>query len=184
MMATTRGSARDPGPETDADALRLITLGAVAGVYGVRGWIKVRSSAASPESILDYPVWWLKSAQGWRRWALEQGRVQGNRIVAKLQGCDDRDVAAALMGMEIAIPRAELPATEADEFYWMDLEGLTVENLQGVVLGRVAYLFETGSNDVMVVQGDRERLVPFTEQAVIRVELAEGRILVDWDPDF
>jgi len=165
------------------DGERLVILGEVAGVFGVRGWIKIRSHTAPPENILDYPRWWLGTPSGWQRRTLEAGQPHGTRIIGKLAGCDDPAQAAALMGTPIAVPRADLPQAEADEYYWTDLEGLTVETLQGVELGRVDHLFETGSNDVIVVRGARELLIPFIAQAVIRVDLAARRIVVDWDVD-
>ncbi len=92
----------------------------------------------------------------WRASAKAKG------VIAKIQGCDDRDQAAALQDSKIAIRRAQLPALEAGEYYWTDLEGLRVETLDGVELGRVSYLFETGANDVVVVKGERERMIPYT----------------------
>jgi len=105
--------------------------------------------------------------------------------VARIEGCDDRDQAAALVDQEIAVTRERLPPTRSDEFYWVDLEGLAVETLDGVRLGLVSHLFATGSNDVLVVVGERERLLPFVWDEVIRsVDLEQRLIRVDWDPDF
>jgi 16S rRNA processing protein RimM len=103
-----------------------------------------------------------------------------------LEGCDDRDAAAALMGQQIAILRSQLPSPEAGEYYWADLVGLLVSNTEGVALGRVDSLLETGANDVLVVVQDGvERLIPFVQgQFVKDINLEEGRMLVDWDPDF
>lgn len=77
-----------------------------------------------------------------------------------------------------------MPATGIDEYYWSQLTGLSVVNQQGIELGEVANLFETGANDVMVVKGDKERLIPFTEFAVHEVDLDNKKIIVDWDADF
>jgi 16S rRNA processing protein RimM len=105
--------------------------------------------------------------------------------VAQLEGIDDREAAGELVRHEIAVPRSELPPAEPGEFYWVDLIGLEVETLEGVVLGRVVDLVETGANDVLVVQGDRERLLPFVQgQCVRSIDLDSGRMTVDWDPDF
>jgi 16S rRNA processing protein RimM len=161
-----------------------VILGRISGLFGVRGWVKVYSETSPPGNILDYPIWHLGGAAGRRKYALAEGRVQGKGIVARLDGCSDRDQAAELVGAEIAVPREQLPEAGDGEFYWTDLEGLQVRNLQGIDLGRVDHLFETGANDVMVVQGDRQRLIPYTADAVQRVDLAEGWIIVDWDADF
>jgi 16S rRNA processing protein RimM len=78
-----------------------------------------------------------------------------------------------------------LPELHEGEYYWNDLQGLRVENLDGVELGRISYVFETGANDVIVVKGRREYLIPFTwGNAVRRVDLEKGLMIVDWDPDF
>jgi 16S rRNA processing protein RimM len=106
--------------------------------------------------------------------------------VAKLAGCNDRNAAESLVGALITIPRAELPeTTQPGEFYWDDLLGLRVETLDGVDLGVIDRLFETGSNDVIVVKGERERLLPYIwQQVVCEVDLANGLMRVDWDPEF
>ena len=166
-------------------AARLVVIGRVAGVYGVRGWIKVISSTEPPEAILDYPSWQLRNGSNWRSMALTEGRRHGKGILARLASCDDRDVARTLVGAEIAVPRSELPDPGPDSFYWTDLEGLTVRTVAGVELGVVDHLLETGANDVLVVKGERERLIPYVRGAVVTdVDLEQGVITVDWDPEF
>lgn len=160
---------------------RRITVGRIAGVYGVRGWVKVHSHTRPREAILDYSPWLIESGGRWEEREVEEGRAHGKGIVARLAGCTDRDEAAALIGSEIAIERAQLPETAADEYYWAELEGLRVVNLEGHELGTVSHLFETGANDVMVLRGERERLVPFTKPVVQRVDLGQRMIIVDWD---
>lgn len=166
-------------------ASRLVIIGRVAGVYGVRGWIKVLSSTEPPEEILDYPSWQLRSGADWRPMTLIEGRRHGKGILAHLASCDDRDVARTLVGAEIAVPRSELPDPGPDRFYWADLEGLAVRTVGGIELGIVAHLLETGANDVLVVKGERERLIPYVRGTVVtEVDLEQGMILVDWDPEF
>ena len=167
-------------------ASRLVIIGRVAGVYGVRGWVKVLSSMEPPEAMLDHPSWRLRrGGSEWRIMTLVEGRSHGKGILAHLESCDDRDVARALIGAEIAVPRSELPDPEPNRFYWADLEGLTVRTVAGVALGVVDHLLETGANDVLVVKGERERLIPYIRDAVvIEVDLDQGMILVDWDPEF
>jgi 16S rRNA processing protein RimM len=163
-----------------------IVVGRISGLYGVRGWVKVFSHTQPRDNILSYATWYLNKAGAWVANELETGRTQGKGIVAKLKGCEDRDAAAALMGSEIAIRREQLPKAAPGEYYWADLTGLEVENLEGVGLGVVDHLLETGANDVLVVVQDGvERLIPFVQgQFVKNVDLAEGLITVDWDPDF
>ncbi|MDQ2068854.1 ribosome maturation factor RimM [Natronospira bacteriovora] len=163
----------------------MVTLGRISGLFGVKGWVKVYSHARPRESIVDFDTWYLRHRGEWQPFRVLEGRKHGKGVVARLEGIEDRDQAAALIQRDIAIPRETMPATQADEFYWVDLIGLSVRNLEGVEFGEVTGLLETGANDVMVVQGDRERLLPFVQgQFVKSVDLEVGLILVDWDPDF
>lgn len=160
---------------------RRIAVGRIIGVFGVAGWVKVYSYTRPRETILRYNPWQLRLDHDWRERELIEGRLQGSGIVARISGCEDRDAAAALVGAEIAITAAQLPPAAAPEYYWADLEGLRVVNLAGQELGRVSHLFETGANDVLVVRGDRERLIPFGKGVVHDVDLEAGVLRVDWD---
>ncbi len=159
-------------------------MGRIAGVYGLHGWVKVISHTRERAGILGYRQWMVRLAEGWREFRLAGGRIQGTAVVAQLEGITDRDAAAALVGADIAVPRSQLPPLGHGTYYWTQLEGLGVVNAEGVELGRVSSLFETGANDVMVVTGDRERLIPFVRGVVLEVDLAGGTIRVDWDPGF
>jgi len=161
-----------------------VILGQVSGVYGVKGWIKVFSETAPPANILDYSPWRLALRGQQRELAIAEGRPHGKGIVVRLDGVEDRDQAALLVGAEIAVPRERLPPPAAGEYYWTDLEGLRVCNQEGIELGRVDHLFETGANDVMLVKGERERMLPFIDSVILEVDLAQGVIRVDWDAEF
>lgn len=164
---------------------RRVVLGRIAGLHGVRGWVKVLSYTEPRANILSYASWHLRSEDGWRVHAVAEGRDQATRIVARLEGVQDRDRAAELVGADIAVLRSEMPVADPGEYYWSDLEGLEVLNLSGERLGRVTRLFATGANDVMVVTGERERLLPFVHGTVVKaVDLAKGEIRVDWDAKF
>jgi len=161
----------------------MVVLGRVAGVHGLHGWVKVFSDTEPRENILTYSPWYLGTPAQPRE--VLGGRLQGKGLVARLAGCSDRDRAAGLVGMEIAVRRDQLPPATADEFYWTDLEGLRVETESGETLGLVHHLFSTGANDVLVVRGSRERLVPFLWGTVVEdVDFEQGLIRVRWDPDF
>ena len=163
----------------------MIELGRVSGVYGVKGWVRIFSYTSPRDNILKYKRWYLKRRGEWQACKLAGGRKHGKGVVAHIEGCNDRDQAAELMGSDIAILREQLPKTEPGEYYWSDLQGLRVENVDGIALGRITGLFETGSNDVIVIKGDRERLVPFLLDDVVKsVDLDAGLMVVDWDPDF
>jgi 16S rRNA processing protein RimM len=160
-------------------------MGRVSGFYGLKGWVKVLSFTRERDGILGYDPLYLYREGQWRPLPVEDARIQGKGLILKLAGCDDRDEAATLLGAEIAVHRAQLATLGPDEYYWTDLEGLRVVTLDDVELGRVERLLETGANDVVVVRGDRERLIPFLRGEVIaQVDLAGGIMRVDWDPEF
>ena len=136
------------------------------------------------EAILDYDRWNLKIAGDWQQRALVEGKRHGKSVIACIEGVDDRDKAAALIDCDVAIERDALPETETGSFYWADLEGLKVLHRDGTELGHVAYLMETGANDVLVTEGERERLIPFiADKVILDVDLDEGVIRVDWEWD-
>ena len=159
-------------------------MGRISAPFGIKGWVKVQPFTAAPESLLAYPVWWIGDEAHWRRCRIEQAQVQSGAVVAKLEGCNDRDAAALFRDSQIAISREAFPAAAANEFYWTDLIGLKVVNAEGIDLGAVTQVIGTGANDVLVVDGSRERLIPFTEQAVKQVDTAARVIYVDWNVDY
>lgn len=165
---------------------RRVLLGKIVGVHGVRGWVKLQSHTEPRDALFDYLPWVLRHRGTEQAISRVEGRPQGRGLVALFPGVDTRDAAEAMIGAEIWIDRAALPQAGHDEYYWVDLEQQLVQTIDGVALGRVSHLFATGANDVLVVRdGDRERLIPFLLDSVIkRVDLDAGVIVVDWDPDF
>jgi 16S rRNA processing protein RimM len=161
-----------------------VTLGRVGGVFGVKGWFKVQSYTEPRDNVATFPVWTLRLNGVERRFEVEDGRSHAGSVVAKLRGIDDRDGAREWAGADIVVAREQLPPTRAGELYWTDLEGLEVCDLGGAVLGKVEYLVATGANDVLVLGGVPQRLIPFVVGPVVKeVDLATGRIVVDWSPD-
>lgn len=164
---------------------RHISAGKISGVFGIKGWVKVFSYTEPKENILAYSPWLVRKDNSVREFKVVQGKAQGKAIVAHLQGIDDRDAAAALQGAEIEILYSQLPQAGQGSYYWADLVGLKVVTMEGAALGVVDHLLETGANDVLVVIGERERLIPFLQpQTVTRVDLEAGLLVVDWDPEF
>ncbi len=162
-----------------------INVGKISGVFGVKGWVKVFSFTDPRENILTYSPWLLKKGDLTKTVDVVDGQLQGKTIVAQLADIDDRDQAASLMGWEIYITQDQLPRPAKDEYYWSELIGLQVETIDGVQLGMVDSLLETGANDVIIVQGERERVIPFLQgRTIIKVDLDVGKVIVDWDPDF
>jgi len=162
-----------------------LIIGKLIGAHGVRGWLKVYSWTQPRENILRYDPWLLQRNGAWRSVRVLDGRRQGKSIVVRLEGIDDRDEALALRDAEVAIRRDQLETLEDGEYYWSDLIGLRVRNLAGEPLGEVTGLLETGADDVLVIRGDSERLVPFSSPEIVRsVDLVAGEIIVDWELDY
>jgi 16S rRNA processing protein RimM len=166
------------------DRSDLVTLGEVVGVFGVRGWVKVHSWTRPREQIFSFRQWQVGHDRHWQPRRLLEGRAQGRGLVAQLEGCDDRDSAHALVGQQIAVAASELPPLPEGEYYWHQLVGLEVIAADGRRLGRIESMMETGANDVMVVQGERERLIPYVPDVVRAIDLDAGTMQVDWDPEF
>jgi 16S rRNA processing protein RimM len=167
-----------------------VTLGRIAGVFGVRGWVKLHSYSRPAESILRYPSWWIAHGNGFTAQVLE-GHPQAGGVVARITGADgaaieDRDVAAALIGSSIEVARSALPKLKKGQFYWVDLIGLEVQSAAGAKLGRIDDMTSNGAQDVMVVRdGETERLIPFVHGAVVqKVDLASRRVVCDWEPEW
>ena len=164
---------------------RRILLGRVLGAFGVRGELKLQSFTDPAAQILKYQPWVLVHDGAERELLGARGRTTNKGLTATFPGVEDRDAAQALAGAEVWVARNRLPKPANGQYYWVDLEGLEVVNVEGVVLGCVSHLFETAANLVMVVQGEREHLVPFIEgQFVLGVDFDARRIDVDWDADF
>lgn len=164
---------------------RQLLLGDFVGVHGLRGELKLRSHTDPVGEILDYQPWLLRHRGSERQISGVKGRLQGKGLVVSVPGIDSREAAEAMVGAQLWVDRAALPAAGPGEYYWADLEGLDVFTVDGVALGKLDHMMATGANDVMVIRGERERLVPFVQPDVVRsVDLRAGRVEVDWDPEF
>lgn len=173
-----------------------IELGKIVGVWGVKGWLKVFSYTRNKQDIGRYDEWLLSTphrstsrSSSLRNVQVKNCRAQGQNIVAQLEGIDDRDAAQVLIGQSIFIDQSQLPVLPEGEFYWVQLIGLSVVNLQGDQLGVVTSMLETGANDVFVVSdrsgnSEQERLIPHIDEVVMNVSLDEQILRVDWDKDF
>lgn len=167
------------------DGERRILLGRIVGHYGLRGELKLESWTDPRDAIFRYQPWTLGSGASAFSVVGATGRDSGKNVIARFPGVADRDQAQALIGLEISVARSQLPPPKPGEYYWVDLEGLEVVNREGVALGLVSHLFDTGANDVVVVRGEREHLIPFIkDHYVLSIDFEAGRIVVDWDPDF
>ncbi|MEM7401586.1 MAG: ribosome maturation factor RimM [Pseudomonadota bacterium] len=161
-----------------------ILVGHIQGVFGIKGWLKIFSHCRPKEQILDYLSWELRAPKGADTYELQDGKPHGGGIIVKLKHIDDRTHAETLKGAEIWVAKSSLSDLSDDEYYWFELEGLQVNNLQGELLGQVVKLMETGANDVLVVKdvnAKQEILVPFIKEQVIKqVDIRNKTITVDW----
>lgn len=159
-----------------------VTVGRLAGVYGVKGWLRVQSFTQPLENLLNYAPWHV---EGHGVKAVNEGRPHGKGLIVHLDGIDDRDAAAMLVGNDVSVERSLLPELDAGDYYWSDLIGLKVVNRDGDDLGKIVRLLETGVHDVLVIQGDRERLIPYAPgRTVDAVDLGSGTMTVDWGADY
>jgi 16S rRNA processing protein RimM len=159
-----------------------LELGRIGAPYGIKGWVHVQSFTNPPEKLLKYRSWSLSARGKESTHEVVEGRVQGNGVVARLEGFEDRDRAALLHGSVISVARSVLPKLRKREFYQADLVGLGVANLEGVALGRISHFVETPGGDVMVVRSEagQEHWVPATKEHLSKVDLAAGAVVVDW----
>ncbi len=156
-------------------------MGRVSAPFGVKGWVKVQPYTETVASLLNYENWWLRGKSGWEDYRIAEREVHGASLVARFEGISDRNAAATLKGREVAVLRSDLPAIAPDQYYWADLVGMEVENQSGECLGRIKRLIETGANAVLVVNGKQEQLLPCIQSVVRRVDLAAGKVFVDWE---
>ena len=171
---------------------RIEVVGKLGSTYGIRGWLRVYSSTEYAESIFDYQPWFLKIKGQWQPTELESWKHHNHELIAKLKNVNDRETAQSLANVEIGVDLSVFPQLEEGDYYWHDLIGCDVVNLEGYAMGTVTEMMETGSNDVLVVRanskdafGKQERLIPFLyEQVVKRVDLTTKVIKVDWDAGF
>ncbi|QJD28761.1 ribosome maturation factor RimM [Methylococcus geothermalis] len=162
-----------------------VVVGRIVGAFGVRGWVKASSFTDPVGNVIRYIPWTLRQGDTERRVDVLEGREHGGCVIVRLQGVDTREAAEALKGFEVTVRRSQLPPPAPGEYYRVDLIGLKVTNLNGVEFGEVVDVMETGANDVLVVRGERERLIPFVQGEFVKsVNLAESRMVVDWDPEF
>lgn len=161
-----------------------VVVGRFNGAWGVRGWVKIFSETRPPTAIFDYQPWFL--GERGDPIEIEQWHQSGPRLVAKLKDVDTPEQAQALGRQTIRVARSSLPEPEPGEYYWHDLIGLEVVNLEGQVYGRVEKMQETGAHDVLEIRGETGTvLIPFvTDEFVREVDLAGGRITVDWPLDW
>jgi 16S rRNA processing protein RimM len=161
-----------------------IILGKISGLFGVRGEVRVFDFSRHRGAILEYDPWLLWQERSWQQIKVVGGRQHQDTLVVQLEGFEDREASRELIGAEVAIRPGQLESLNDGEYYWHQLEGLAVVNEAGDNFGIVERLIETGANDVLVVRGQRERLIPYTINTITNVDLLNKKIRVDWELDY
>lgn len=165
----------------------LVTVGRVGAPHGIRGELKLQTFLEDPDNLLRFDDWYIQFPQKSDFVAFKDFEIheKGVQFYIAFKGVTDRDQARQFTHALLAIPRESLPQLDAEEFYWSDLEGLSVYDQNGTLLGVVDYLMETGANDVLIVKNveKREILIPYVYGEIIRhVDLPAKKIVVDWEP--
>lgn len=169
----------------------LVVVGYISGAYGIRGWIRITPYSGDADALLHAKTWWLDKPEV-RDVAMLESRIHSGEVVARLMGVEDRTQAEALKGAQVQISRRHFPPLDEGEFYWVDLIGSTVENMQGEVLGTVSGLMDNGAHPILQVamptaaedKKPQELLIPFVEQFVKDVDQANKKLTVDWERDY
>jgi 16S rRNA processing protein RimM len=168
-------------------------VGKINGLFGVQGWVKIFSHTQPRKNILSYQPWHIEVGGQWQTLDILKGREQGKTIVAQLKDVNNREQAQSMIGIDLYIEKSQLPKLPKGRYYWEDLIGLEVVNQKSIVLGKVSSLVDTGSNNVLVVNSNKEpssskdrkeHWVPYIEPFLISVDIGKKQILVDWDVDF
>lgn len=163
---------------------RIVVLGKVASPFGVKGWVKINSFTDPVDNILDYPTWQLGPAGKWTPIRVEEGKVTGKGVIAKLAGIESPEDARTRVGLELGVWRSELPPPAPGEYYWDDLEGLEVLGANGEVLGKVDHFRSTPTGPVVIVRGAQEHWIPFVKERIVKVDLEAQRIVLDWSSEW
>lgn len=169
----------------------MIVLGRIAAPFGVRGWVRLQAFGDDPQAWGRMPQWWLAADEqtpdaAWQARPLAECRLHAKGLIVRFDGIEDRAAAEKLAGLYAGAPREALPETATNEYYWADLVGLDVVNLEGARLGRVAGLLRSGAHEVLELRDEtgRQRLLPFVAAVVKGVDLAARQIRADWGDDW
>jgi len=162
-----------------------IVMGKILGPHGIKGWIKIHPFTEKKDSLIDHKIFMAsKDEKLWQSFEVESMDVGDKFILAKFKGVDDRNAAEKLNKFFISLDKSSLPKLDENNYYWHELIGLDVKNNEGMHFGKVDSLIETGANDVLVVLGDKEYLIPYIKQVILEVNLETNTIRVDWQDDY
>lgn len=162
-----------------------ITVGRFGRPHGIKGFVTIHSFTEPRDNILRYTDWRVFLNNEWQLIQLLSVAVQNKAIIAQIVGYPERESVARLTNLDIAVAKEQLADLEPGEYYWHDLIGMKVVNQKGDVFGNVIEIMPTGSNDVLVVRGEKKYLIPYLPgQFVTDINSEQQLITVDWDLDF
>ena len=163
----------------------IIVMAKLSSPYGVKGWVKIFSFTEKLDSLLAYKKFFLsKDQKNWLEKEVKEIKLHGKSIIVKFLEIDSRSEAENLKNYLIGVSKDLLPKLNKGQYYWNELIGFEVLNLKNISFGNVDTFIETGANDVIVVRGDKERLIPYTSNTVLKVDTGGEKIIVDWDEEF
>lgn len=162
-----------------------VVIGRFGRTHGIKGNIIVHSFTEPHDNIKHYAPWYAFINQQWQPIKLSHIDVKAKHIIAQVEGYETQEQVAVLTNVDIAIQREKLAALPADEYYWHELVGMQVVNKACENFGEVISILPTGSNDVLVVQGEKRHLIPYLlDQFILKIDRDKRLITVDWDIDF
>jgi len=164
---------------------KFVVMGKVVGSHGIKGWLKVQPFTEEIKTLGKFSSWFVSENENkWKEFKVESSSIQGRTVLAKIENINNRNDADVLRGFLIGISKIDLPALEKGKYYWSDLIGLEVINQIGFNFGVIDSIMETGSNDVLVIKDEKETLIPYLDNVVLKIDLEKKNILVDWDENF
>lgn len=160
----------------------IIPVGRFGAPHGVKGWIRVISFTKPESQIITYAPWNIKQGDKWVEFSFDEHALWSKKLVVLPSNFINRNEAEPLVNIEIGVSRDALPKLE-DSFYWCDLIGIEVKTVMGLNLGHIDSIMETGANDVLIIKGKQEHLVPFKRPEVVKsIDIEKGEMLIDWEP--
>ncbi|MBU0455218.1 MAG: ribosome maturation factor RimM [Gammaproteobacteria bacterium] len=162
-----------------------IVVGQFGKPHALDGWIKVHSHTDPAEAIKKYSPWYIQQDHQWQPIAIDGIQAHHSHFIVHIQDVNSPEAARVYVNKKIGVPQDQLPPLKPGEYYWSDLEGLTVFNQDHILLGTIDHLMATKSNDVMVIVGEKRHLIPFIkDQFVLSIDLKKQEMIVLWDPEF
>ena len=164
---------------------KFVVMGKVVGSHGIKGWLKIQPFTEDINTLGKFSSWFLsKNESEWKEFKIESSSIKGRTLLSKIENVNDRNEADKFKSFLIGINKIDLPVLEKGKYYWSDLISLEVINEVGFNCGVIDSIMETGSNDVLVIKGEKETLIPYLDNVILKIDLEKKNVLVDWDENF